>query len=477
MQNLPQGLPYFFNMADKIAALQKENVDLFHPVVSQHIPLIIPQSIIQKLRTIGSVGGGVSPIDLQCNPGHRSLMQLSWQLPNECESWPLRFQIQYYEERQGTTENAYVDIEPQYYEVSENTLCAHVDYLCPGYKYRFRIRSANESGWGLWSESVIGECPNFPITLEYTQKIIRIRIPASGHYRITAKGAKAADGKKHFGGQGAIISGNFFLKTADVLIILCGGMSQTGLKRYNSGGGGGTFIALNDITEENLLMVAGGGGGVRDLNGCDGCDASLEPIGTGGTGAEHGKGGVNGGPGNDAEFAGFDDYSFGYGGAGFMQDASRGACCFSNGGNGGQSGGFGGGGAVGMFGGGGGGGYSGGGGGRGGGGGGSYVRPDGINVEKQIGSDGHGSVEIDKVSIFESDAATDSWSMEAQDECNLPTTNSLNRSSSASLLPNRPSQNSAFSDIDIDYQVINVEKSIPLNAVPQLLSSYSDELQ
>ena len=69
-------------------------------------------------------------------------------------------------------------------------------------------------------------------------------------------------------------------------------------------------------------------------------------------------------------------------------------------GHAGECGGFGGGGSVGLYGDGGGGSYSGGGGGQGGGGGGSYVRLDGEDVTKQIGSDGHimhGEVEIVKL--------------------------------------------------------------------------------
>ena len=230
--------------------------------------------------------------------------------------------------------------------------------------------------------------------LQFTKRITRIRIPANGYYCITAKGAKAADGKVRSGGKGATISATFFLRTADVLIILCGAMSAK--FKYNSGGGGGTFVAVNDITPENLLIAAGGGGGTRGVDGSDfdGCDASLEPNGTDGEDLSTAKVESMGGPGSDADSAEFGEHSFGYGGAGYIQDGSRGACCFSNGGSGGQSGGFGGGGAVGMFGGGGGGGYSGGGGGRGGGGGGSYVRSDGNSPQKQVDSDSNGSVEI-----------------------------------------------------------------------------------
>ena len=263
----------------------------------------------------------------------------------------------------------------------------------------------------MWSKSVTAKCESFPLWIKGTKRIHRIRIPHDCHYRLTAKGAKGADGKVHFGGRGAIISGTFSLQGGDVLIVLVGTMSTMSV--CNTGGGGGSFIAVNEITQSNLLIAAGGGGGTRGLEERDedGCDANLDTWGTEGVGKEHGKGGAGGGPGEDANSDGFSGPCWGYGGAGFLQSSSS-ARSFIEGGTGGQYGGFGGGGAVGLYGGGGGGGYSGGGGGRGGGGGGSYVREDAVNVRKVVGNESHGEVEI-KVVPPPSQQAHEVWSGES----------------------------------------------------------------
>ena len=294
----------------------------------------------------------------------------------------------------------YLQREPQYQRVTGKELRTYIDFLCPGYTYRFKVRSINTAGSGMWSDSVTAMCKDFPINIVYTKRIHRIRIPQNTHYRITARGAKATDGLRYSGGKGAIISATFSLKQGNVLIVLCGGMSQR--HKYSSGGGGGTFVAINEINRENLLIVAGGGGGTRgcDEGDFDGANASLEPNGTDGLGREHGKGGIDRGPGEDANSPDFRGPCWGYGGAGALVDSnSRMSMSFVNGGNGGRNGGFGGGGAVGSWGGGGGGGFSGGGGGRGGGGGGSYVRSDATLVEKKVGNEGAGSIQIDMAEL------------------------------------------------------------------------------
>ena len=387
------------------ALLASEDKSLHRPAITEEIPFFIAKDIEQQLKTLGAVGGGITPTDLECvaNSKNNNMMQINWQLP-ESAGRVLHFQIEYehlpdsspFNRDSGQINSVYLQDEPHMHQVTGNELSAYVDYLCPGYQYRFRIRSANAAGWGMWSKPVIGRCEDFPITIVYTKKIHRIRVPINGYYRITAKGAKAADGKMHCGGRGAVITAAFYLTAGDVLIILCGGMSV--LQKFSTGGGGGTFIAVNEINHENLLIAAGGGGGTRgvDENDFDGCDASLEPNGTDGRGREHGKGGENGSAGEDANP---DDFQpcWGHGGAGFLQDSST-ASSFLKGGHGGQCAGFGGGGSIGQYGGGGGGGYSGGGGGRGGGGGGSFVRNDGIEVKKTIENESHGSVMVEKVS-------------------------------------------------------------------------------
>ena len=237
---------------------------------------------------------------------------------------------------------------------------------------------------------------DFPCTVGFISKIVTVQIPSAGHYRITAKGAKAADSDRFKGGRNAIISATFLLQKGDLLEILRGGMSKC--QNCHSGGAGWTFVSVNNRRIfENLLLVAcaGGGGGTRGYNDqdCDGCDASLEPHGTSANTINCAEGGMNGAPGKDANFLG---PSYGHGGAGWQQSSST-AKSFVKGGSGGECGGFGGGGSIGLYGGGGEGGFSGGGGGRGGSGGGSYIRADGDNVTKEVGNMSHGEVKIVKI--------------------------------------------------------------------------------
>ena len=383
--------------------LSEEDRSLQRTVSYKDIPFYIPLSIMEDLRKLGAVGGGTVPqeIEVELSSVYSNLLQLKWQLPHYATDiqW---YEIEY-ENLPNTGETAlkvsqtqsssYFDSEPQSIMVPGNVLASYIQDICPGYKYRFRIRSQNVAGWGMWSKSVVAKCDSFPTWIKGMRRIHRIRIPTDGYYRLTAKGAKGADGKVHYGGRGAIISGSFPLKSGDVLIVLVGTMSTMSV--CNTGGGGGSFVAVNEISQSNLLIAAGGGGGTRGLEERDedGCDANLETWGTDGVGKEHGKGGTGGTPGEDANSDGFSGPCWGYGGAGFMQNSSS-ARSFFEGGMGGQYGGFGGGGAVGLYGGGGGGGYSGGGGGRGGGGGGSYVRDDALNVRRVVGNESHGEVEI-----------------------------------------------------------------------------------
>ena len=383
--------------------LAEEDRSLQRTVSYKDIPFYIPQSIMEELRKLGAVGGGTVPYDIEVEVSNEysNLLQLKWQIPHyatEVQCYEIEYENLPSMTETGLKEShiptgRYYDVEPRSFVIPGNVLASYVLDLCPGYKYRFRIRSQNVAGWGMWSKSVTAKSESFPLWIRGTKRIHRIRIPTDGYYRLTAKGAKGADGKVHYGGRGAIISGTFSLKAGDILIVLVGTMSTMSV--CNTGGGGGSFIAVNEINKSNLLIAAGGGGGTRGLEERDedGCDANLETSGTDGVGKEHGKGGVDGGPGEDANSNGFSGPCWGYGGAGFLHNSSS-ARSFIEGGTGGQYGGFGGGGAVGLYGGGGGGGYSGGGGGRGGGGGGSYIRDDAFNVRKVVGNESHGEVEI-----------------------------------------------------------------------------------
>ena len=376
--------------------LISEDRSLQRPIAHEVIPFFVPQKTLEELPNLGLIGGGdtVQNIIFRSLPHQNNLLHLHWQLPN-CSKRMIWFQIEYeYLPNRSIagigSQKEY--IEPQRFKISGDALSSYVDNLCPGYRYRFRIRSANAAGWGMWSNPAEGTCDDFPFTVGFTKRIHRVKIPISGYYRIQARGGKGTDVMSCSGGRGAIITATFALKAGNTLTILAGGKSAVDV--YDSGGGGGSFVAVNELVKENLLIAAGGGGGTHGFDE-NGCDASLETWGTDGCGYEHGKGGRDGGPGEDAsrDVVGL---CWGYGGAGFQEDSTS-ARSFFNGGAGGHHGGFGGGGKAGQYGGGGGGGYSGGGGGRGGGGGGSYVRADGIDADKQVGNDGHGSVQIEQV--------------------------------------------------------------------------------
>ena len=369
--------------------LDSEDFSLLHPVTSPEIPLFISDNFENKIYNLGSVEGGPF-VTLNTDMHPSGLLELTWSLPNDSNNVQ-QYEIEYSVILPLTARRTAADVTRV--DCDGKSLSYFVNAICPGYTYHFRIRSRIDdvSGWGTWSNTVVGRFNDFPCTIGFTAKIVTIQIPTTGQYRITAKGAKAADGEHYRGGQGAIISATFLLQKDDLLQILCGGMSER--EGCHSGGAGGTFVAVNNRQVfENLLLVAGGGGGTRgyDDKDCDGCDANLEPHGTSANVIHCAEGGINGAPGQDANFVG---PPWGYGGAGWQQSSST-AKSFVEGGNSGKYGGFGGGGSVGKYGGGGGGGFSGGGGGRGGGGGGSYVRPNGENVTKEVGNCGHGQVEI-----------------------------------------------------------------------------------
>ena len=368
--------------------LNNEDFSLQRPVALPDISVYLPDKFESDLRTLGSVGGG-TVIELNAAMHASGLLQLTWSMPNDSDD------VEECEIEYSACRPLFADVTSV--KCDGKSLNYIVQPICPGYTYQFRIRSRSASGWGMWSKSILGQLDGFPRTIGYSAKIVTIQIPSTAYYRITAKGAKAADGADFKGGRGAIISATFLLQEDDVLEILCGGMSEC--HNSHSGGAGGTFVAVNNRQLfENLLLVAGGGGGTRGRvnEDCDGCDASLEPNGTSATMTDCAKGGINGAPGKDANFKG---PSWGHGGAGWQNSSST-AESFVEGGNGGECGGFGGGGGVGIYGGGGGGGFSGGGGGRGGGGGGSYIRADGDNVAKEVGNMGHGEVEIVKIPMM-----------------------------------------------------------------------------
>ena len=384
---------YRHTCSNTFTLLNAENPALQRPVCEANIPIYIPDDFITNLCSVVSVAGGPDIIDFKIIM-HNGLLYLKWNVRHRL------YQIREYEIEYQVVPVAHNSEGPSSVVCNGYTLHHHMNGLCPGWTYTFRMRSAIFSGWGMWTSPLTKHFDDFPCTILYTKKIVQIKIPATGRYRITAKGAKAADGRYHKGGRGAIISAVFTLKEGDILDILCGGKSDC--QGYHSGGAGGTFVSVNTRELKGILVVAGGGGGTRGLDNEDvaGCDGNLEPHGTMAKAINCSEGGINGAPGNDAIFAG---PPWGYGGAGWQQSSTT-AKSFVDGGDGGECGGFGGGGGVGMYGGGGGGGFSGGGGGRGGGGGGSYVRPDGENVTKEIGNMDHGEVKIVNLPMSSSSA-------------------------------------------------------------------------
>ena len=136
------------------ALLASENKSLLRPVAPEEIPFFIARDINQQLKTLGAVGGGIAPTDLECAASSKggNIMQLTWQLP-EHAGRVLHFQIECKHLLDPSmfryqSDRVYTQHEPLMHQVTGNQLSAYVDYLCPGYLYQFHIRSANAAGWG-----------------------------------------------------------------------------------------------------------------------------------------------------------------------------------------------------------------------------------------------------------------------------------------------------------------------------------------
>ncbi len=366
--------------------------DLNEPYTSTGISIYISPNFQTEIDDLGMVGGGMAPSGFTWTNEHGMIL-LEWKLPDR---EVLEFEIMcdlILNDPDNHNEIVTNEPFPRIYLMDHSITKKHVDNLFPDMRYRFRIRSRDPSGWGWWSSSIVGCTPDFPLQIGFTGDIIKLPLPKDGLYSITAKGAKATDGDKKKGGRGAVMRAKFYLHKNDYLEILIGGMSEK--RGPCSGGGGGTFVGING--RQDLLIAAGGGGGTRgfDEDDLDGKDANIEVNGLGGTGEQWAAGGNSGRAGKDAIALG---PCWGYGGAGHVENSTT-ASSFVTGGAGGEGGGFGGGGGIGAYGGGGGGGYCGGGGGRGGGGGGSYIRQDGMDIEREIGSEGYGLVIIEKIVV------------------------------------------------------------------------------
>lgn len=246
-------------------------------------------------------------------------------------------------------------------------------------------------------------------------------VPATGTYRIEARGAQGGNAGSRIGGRGAIMRCDVSLTIGEVIRILVGQQGESGPHTQDNqpmgAGGGGTFVVRSPFnTTGSILVIAGGGGGAaqNSYTNADGIDAVTSQSGTNGGGGIAGGTSGNGGGGGDGNGSG-------PGGAGFAGNglvdplsgnpAGDNSKSFVNGGRGGRKslswggseifGGFGGGGGGGGLACGGGGGYSGGGGGtwsspQQGGGGGSFITGTN-NVTTTGAGTGAGSVTITRV--------------------------------------------------------------------------------
>lgn len=177
-------------------------------------------------------------------------------------------------------------------------------------------------------------------------------VPASGTYRIEARGAQGGSSGALSGGNGAIMTGDVTLVSGEVLQILVGQRAISDVSNA-VGGGGGSFVVRSPYSNlGSALMVAGGGGGTGGdtYAGLPGLVSTL--AGTGGGGQTGAPGGDNGNGGSDAL-----SFNNGAGGAGgFLTDGGSSSAygnqrgfAYVNGGlgglsaSGGRDGGFGGG--------------------------------------------------------------------------------------------------------------------------------------
>jgi len=240
-------------------------------------------------------------------------------------------------------------------------------------------------------------------------------VPATGLYRVTARGASSGvnGNTARLPGYGATMAGDFSLNAGDVLQILVGQMGENH-PSYAAGGGGGSFVTKSPHNSTlSILVIAGGGGAPSgDFNGLSAVTATCGTFDVqSGPGQCGGAGGIT-----------FTGNSGGAGGGFFTDGAgnttvANGGKAYVNGGAGALTtmlyarGGFGGGGgnaspATSTYASNGGGGFSGGNGGNrnstsgtgrmGGGGGGSFNN--GINQANSVNtSTGHGLVTIQEL--------------------------------------------------------------------------------
>jgi hypothetical protein len=133
-------------------------------------------------------------------------------------------------------------------------------------------------------------------------------VPATGIYRITARGAQGAPIEAAAGGRGAIVTGEFSLVAGEKIQILVGQIARPREDRTyrSSPGGGGSFVVrYTGVTNiiDDILVIAGGGGGTGSEPIDPQCDAQTGTAGGrarrnnlnfGGAGGIDGNGGLTG---------------------------------------------------------------------------------------------------------------------------------------------------------------------------------------
>ncbi len=161
-----------------------------------------------------------------------------------------------------------------------------------------------------------------------TQGIQEWVVPATGLYRIEARGAQGGNDLyipgPSSGGLGASLSGEFNLTAGQVLNVLVGqrGEDTRSVSEDNAaaGGGGGTFV-WDVASTANPLIAAGGGGGAGNPDVYAGIDASLTTNGNDAQGLTNGGMAGNGGRNN---LGGMNFSYWAGGGSGWLTDGTGG---------------------------------------------------------------------------------------------------------------------------------------------------------
>ena len=133
---------------------------LQRPVCEAKIFVYIPDSFIDYLHTVGSVGGGPDVINFEAQM-YRGLLQLKW---NVCHQ---ENKIKEYEIEHQVVPVSLDSEGPSSIFCNGNTFQCYMSYLCPGYSYTFRIRSSIFSGWGRCTRPFTRRFDDFLCTISY----------------------------------------------------------------------------------------------------------------------------------------------------------------------------------------------------------------------------------------------------------------------------------------------------------------------